>query len=153
MLLKLTGCGGPEEDSPEPRVTQQPPDGGASAGPSGPLTIAPGPSRGSAIAISSDDKVVVAGNRDSGSITVFNTTFPDDGAPPKLTSLAEVTVGAEPWQVAISPDGDSAFVVLRKDQKLVKITGLKTLPVVAGSAAVGSEPTAVALTPGGTKAW
>ena len=154
MLLKLTGCGGGEEnagEAPKPPLEQA--DASPDASPEGPLAIAPGPSRGSAIAISADDSVVVAVNRDSGSITVFKTTFPEDGTPASLVTSAEVPVGAEPWQVAISPDGDTAYVVVRKDQKLVKVTGLKSKPVVAGSVAVGSEPTGVALTPSGSRAW
>jgi DNA-binding beta-propeller fold protein YncE len=156
MLLKLTGCGGGDEAAPG--EIKPPPadiDGGsdAEAGPDGPLVIAPGPSRGSGVAISADDAVVVAVNRDSGSVTIFKTAFPEDGSPAKLTKSTELTVGAEPWQVVIAGDSDTAYVVLRKDQKLVKITGLKSTPVVAASVAVGSEPTAVALTPGGTRAW
>lgn len=153
MLLKLTGCGGGDDGTAEgvkPPLDQV--DAGPDA-PDGPLSIAPGPSRGSAIAISADDAVVVAVNRDSGSITVFKTTFPEDGTPASLAVVAEVPVGAEPWQVALSPDGDTAYVVVRKDQKLVKVSGLKSTPVVAGSVAVGSEPTGLALTPGGSRAW
>ncbi|MDB4933083.1 MAG: hypothetical protein JWP87_55 [Labilithrix sp.] len=155
MLLKLTGCGGADDaagDGAKP-LPGEPTDAGAEAGPDGPLAISPGPSRGSGIAISSDDSIVVAVNRDSGSITVFKTSFPEDGSPATLTKSYEVPVGAEPWQVALSPDGDTAYVVVRKDQKLVKVTGLETMPVVAGSVAVGSEPTGLALTPGGSRAW
>ena len=155
ILLKVTGCGSADEENPAtpptPPVGQE--EAGVDGGPDGPLTIAPGPSRGSAIAISPDDSIVVAVNRDSGSISVFKTTFPEDGTPASLVKSAEVPVGGEPWQVVISPDGDTAYVVLRKEQKLVKVGGLKTTPAVAGSVAVGSEPTAVALTPGGTRAW
>jgi hypothetical protein len=154
MLLKLTGCGGGDGEGEGAKpLPVDAPDAAAEGGPDGPLAIAPGPSRGSGIAISADDSIVVAVNRDSGSITVFNTTFPDDGTPATLTKSHEVPVGAEPWQVALSPDGDTAYVVVRKDQKLVKITGLKSAPVVAGSVAVGSEPTGLALTPGGSRAW
>lgn len=152
ILLKVTGCGGSDDADPAKNPTEQP-DGGGDAGPEGPLSIAPGPSRGSAIAISADDSLVVAVNRDVGSITVFKTSFPEDGSPAKLTEAHEVPVGAEPWQVALSPDGDSAYVVLRKDQKLVKVSGLKGTPAVAGSVAVGSEPTGLALTPAGSRAW
>lgn len=152
ILLKVTGCGGGDDAEPGKAPASEA-DGGADAGPGGPLTIAPGPSRGSAVAISADDAIVVAVNRDSGSISVFKTTFPEDGSPASLAKTHELEVGAEPWQVAISPDGDTAYVVVRKDQKLVKITGLKSTPVVAGSVLVGSEPTALALTPGGSRAW
>ena len=158
MLLKLTGCGGGGDGAPGPAST--PPadqtDGGgptSEAGPAAPAAIAPGPSRGSAIAISADDSIVVAVNRDSGSVSVFKTTFPADGTPATLGPPVEVPVGAEPWQVVIAPDGDTAYVVTRKDQKLVKLTGLKSAPVVAGSVAVGSEPTGLALTPAATRVW
>jgi mono/diheme cytochrome c family protein len=153
MLVKLTGCSSGDDENPGGKPPTTEADGGAGeGGPKGPLTIAPGPSRGSAIAISPDDSTVVAVNRDSGSVSVFKTTFPQDGAPAKLDKVAEVEVGAEPWQVVISPDGKSAYVVVRKEQKLVKIS-LGDVPAVVGSVAVGSEPTGVALTPGGTKAW
>jgi hypothetical protein len=155
-LAKLTGCGG--GDASQPGLNPEnpgPPGGDADGGPGekGPLTIAPGPSRGSAIAISADDSVVVATNRDVGTVTVFKTAFPDDGAAPTMEKVAELEIGAEPWQVAIAPNSDTAFVVLKKDQKLVKVTGLKSTPRIDASVAVGSEPTAVALTPGGTRAW
>ncbi|HEY8074572.1 MAG TPA: YncE family protein [Labilithrix sp.] len=154
MLVKLTGCGGGGDDGSAQNPNNPPPPAGDDGGapPPGALTIAPGPSRGSAIALSADDTILVAVNRDAGSVTVFSVAYPD-GASPTLTKKAEVPVGAEPWQVVLSPDGDSAYVVLRKDQKLVKVGGLKSSPAVAGSVAVGSEPTGVALTPGGTKAW
>ncbi|MBX3199936.1 MAG: hypothetical protein KF850_15860 [Labilithrix sp.] len=151
ILAQVTACGGDDPSIPEAGPGIETPDGGEP--PTGPLTIAPGPSRGSAIAISADDSIVVAVNRDVGSVTVLRATYPDDGTPARLEKAAEVSVGGEPWQVAIAPDGGSAFVVLRKDQKLVKIGGLKTDPAVAGSVAVGSEPTGIALTPGGTRAW
>jgi hypothetical protein len=155
MLLKLTGCGGDEPADPYGKPPVETPDagGGGEGGPTPPLTIGTGPSRGSAIATSGDDSIVVSVNRDAGSITVFKATYPDDGSPAKLEKSAELPVGAEPWQVVISPDGDTAYVVLRKDQKLVKVTGLKATPTVAGSVAVGSEPTGLALTPGGSRAW
>jgi hypothetical protein len=153
MLLKLTACGDDDNDN---RVVTPPgvqPEGGGEGGPGGPLTIGAGPSRGSGIAISADDATVIAVNRDSGSITIFKTAFPEDGSPATLTKWHELTVGAEPWQVVIAGDSDTAYVVLRKDQLLVKITGLKTNPVVGSAVSVGSEPTGVALTPGGTRAW
>ncbi|HVH46057.1 MAG TPA: YncE family protein, partial [Labilithrix sp.] len=149
ILAKLTGCAGDDPASPGTKPGDVSPDAGSGA----PLTIAPGPSRGSAVAISPDDSIVVAVNRDVGSITVFKTTYGSDGTSAGLEKTAEVPVGAEPWQVVVSPDGDSAYVVLRKDQKLVKVGYLKTKPAVIADVAVGSEPTGVALTPGGTRAW
>ncbi|MBL0197773.1 MAG: hypothetical protein IPQ09_26880 [Myxococcales bacterium] len=115
--------------------------------------VAAGPSRGSAVALSWDDKVLVSVNRDVGSVTVFSVAYTTDGKPPTLTKKAEVPVGKEPWQVAISPDNDTAFVVLREEQKLVRISGLSSTPTVKGTVAVGSEPTAVALSPTGKTAY
>ncbi len=104
--------------------------------------------RGSAIAISPDDSRVVSVNRDVGTVTVSSVDYTD--GQPKLTKVAEVSVGAgsEPWQVVIDGCGDRAYVVLRKDQKVVAIEGISTaMPTVGASVAVGSEPTGIALTP------
>ncbi len=113
-----------------------------------PPAVLPGPSRGSSIAVSPDDSIVVACNRDSGSVSVFKATYVA-GAPTVLAKTYDVAVGNEPWQVAIAPDNDTAWVVLRKDQKIVKISGLKAVPTVTATVAVGSEPTGLALTPTG----
>ena len=110
------------------------------------------PSRGSALALTADDAIAVMVNRDSGSVSVFSIEYPD-GKPPVVTRKAEVAVGAEPWEVAIHPNGDTAFVVLKRDQKLVRIDGLKSTPTKCGEAQVGSEPTSVALSPTGATVW
>jgi DNA-binding beta-propeller fold protein YncE len=112
------------------------------------------PSRGSAIALSEDDSVAVVVNRDIGSVSVIAIEYPNDAAP-KLTLRKEVLVGdgSEPYQVAIGPDGDTAYVLLRKDQQLIKLESLRKSPAVAGSAATGSEPTSLALSPSGYYAY
>ncbi|HKP62178.1 MAG TPA: beta-propeller fold lactonase family protein [Polyangiales bacterium] len=108
------------------------------------------PSKGSAIAISEDDAVAVALNRGVGSATVLGLEYPKEGDP-KLRVIKEVLLGegSEPSQVVIGPDGDTAYVLLRKDQKLVKIEYLHTTPSVYGKADTGSEPTSLALSPSG----
>ena len=113
--------------------------------------ILDGPSRGSAVAVSSDDKWAVACNRDSGSVSVFSLAWPDAKVP-TATKVADVDLGAgsEPWQVAIAPDSKTAYVVLRHSQKLVRVA-LGDKPAKNGEVATGSEPTAVALSP--TGAW
>jgi cytochrome c peroxidase len=111
-----------------------------------------GPSHGSAVALSSDDKIAVVVNRDSGTISVFAIDYPADKAP-TVTRKAEVAVGGEPWQVALHPNDDTAFVVLKRDQKLVRIDGLRTTPTKCAEVAIGSEPTSVALTPTGATVW
>jgi hypothetical protein len=121
-----------------------------------------GGSNGSAIAVSPDGMVAVAVNRDVGTATILSLASAAS-APPTVTASVELPLGStntstgtssEPWQVVISPDSSSAYVVLRKDQLLVKITGLEATPAVAStSAPLGSEPTGVALTPTGATAW
>jgi mono/diheme cytochrome c family protein len=110
-------------------------------------------SRGSAIALSDDDSVLLVANRDSGTVSVFSVDYTGDGTSANLTKKSELQVGAEPWQLVIASDNETAYVVLRKDQKLVKISGLKTEAKVAASVDVGSEPTAIALSPTGAHAY
>ncbi len=119
----------------------------------GPTTVAPGPSKGSAIATSSDDSIVVACNRDAGSVSVFVMTYPTSGAPTSTKTDVDLGAGSEPWQVVIGPDGDTAYVVLRQAQSLVKITGLHAGATKGATVAVGSEPTGVALSPTGKHAY
>ncbi|HET6337752.1 MAG TPA: hypothetical protein VFG30_31245 [Polyangiales bacterium] len=113
------------------------------------------PNKGSAIALSEDDSIAVAVNRDVGSATIIGIEYPKsaDGKyeQPKQRVIKEVLLGegSEPFQVVIAPDGDTAYVILRKDQKLVKIEKLHTAPSVYGMVATGSEPTSLALSPSG----
>jgi DNA-binding beta-propeller fold protein YncE/mono/diheme cytochrome c family protein len=128
-------------------------DSGGGDATTGPTTVATGPTRGSAIALSADDSTLVVANRDSGSVTVFSVTF-NGTSPPTVTKKAEVAVGAEPWQVAITPDGTKAYAILRKDQQLVEITGVNgAAPAKGRTVATGSEPTGLALSPTGATAW
>ena len=150
------GAGGNAEGG----ASASPPKGG-SGGKAAPMAAAGGakapehvelaqPSRGAAIAISEDDSVAVVVNRDVGSITVLKLEYPDKAAP-KWSVLRELKLGdgSEPYQVVIGPDGNSAYVVLRREQKLVKITKLRDQPEVASMVATGSEPTSLALSPSG----
>ena len=125
-------------------------DTGADAG----TVVAKGPSQGSAVAMSPDDTVMVVANRGAGSVSVFKLTYPSGAGAPTATKT-DVDMGAdsEPWQVAIAPDGQTAFVVLRRAQKLVKITDLATAPAKGPEVATGSEPTGLALTPTGKRAY
>ena len=114
-------------------------------------TAAKGTTRGSAIAITSDDSRIITVNRDAGSVTVMSVD--NSMTPPVVATVKELPVGAEPYQVAINGCDDTAYVVLRKDQKLVEITGLKTTPAVGRTVAVGSEPTSLAITPHNSKIY
>ena len=121
----------------------------------------PGPSRGSAVVLSSDDRVAVMVNRDVGTVSVFELTYPQDGCSfdgkdsflPTVTKKAEIDLGAgsEPWQVVISPNATKAYVVLRKSQQVVRIVGLRGKPREDGRVDVGSEPTGIAMTPSGRR--
>jgi DNA-binding beta-propeller fold protein YncE len=119
--------------------------GGGSGGGTACKKNAGGPTRGAAIAVSPDDSRVVSVNRDAGTVTVMKATY--GGSGPKLDNVAELKVGAEPWQVAIDGCGKRAYVVLRKEQKVVTIEDIDGNPRVGDSADVGSEPTSLALTP------
>jgi hypothetical protein len=123
----------------------------------------PGPSRGSAVVLSADDEVAVMVNRDVGSVSVFSLSYDrygyssdgHDSYLPTVTRTAEVKLGAgsEPWQAVISPSGNTAYVILRKDQKVVKIKDLRGHPREDGWVKVGSEPTGIAMTPSGKRLW
>jgi DNA-binding beta-propeller fold protein YncE len=94
-------------------------------------TTAKGGTRGSAIALSPDDKRIVAVNRDTSSVTVMSVDYTDQK--PKMTVVAEIKdVGAEPWQVALDACGKTAYVISRKDQRLVEITDIDTMPTRSG---------------------
>ena len=173
-VVAFTACGGGDSTSPPPGkdagpdTTSPPPppppppppaDAGDSGQPSdagdgGVSSLLPGPSRGSAVAIAPNDKVAVVCNRDVGTVTVLSLAVAVGGNLPTVSVVKEVAVGNEPWQVVISPDSTTAYVVLRKDQKLAQITGLNTAsPALGMTVAVGSEPTGVALTPTGASAF
>ena len=125
---------------------------GGSGGGTGCGTTAAGPSHGSAIAVSPDDTRVVTVNRDAGTVTIMAVDYTD--GQPKMTSLGEIKIGGEPWQVVIDACGSTAYVVLRKDQKVVRIDAIDSLtPKKGAEASTGSEPTSLALTPNGKKLY
>jgi YVTN family beta-propeller protein len=111
-------------------------------------------SRGAPVALTSDESVAVVVNRDVGSASVLRVKY-EEGKPVTTEQICELSFGAgsEPWQVVIGPDDQTAYVVLRRDQKLVRIRQLTTKPTIEGSVAVGSEPTSVALSPSGYTAY
>jgi hypothetical protein len=146
-------CGGGDDTQPPGAA----PDGGGgddgSVSPPGINTTKfSRPSHGSAMDLSEDDKILVAVNRDLGSVSVFDIAY-TAGKPPTLTKKAEIQTCAEPSQVVLAPNGDRAFVVCRKDQKVVRLDALRTAPAKGPEVAVGSEPTGIALTPKATAAW
>jgi hypothetical protein len=130
------------------------PDPGPEGGYEGP--VLKNPSRGAAVALSQDETVAVMVNRDVGSVAIVAVGYDADKHVPKQPKLIrelDLGRGSEPWQVVIGPDDDTAYVVLRRDQKLVRIVKLKSYPEIDGYAKTGSEPTSVALVPTGRVAY
>jgi hypothetical protein len=115
--------------------------------------VSPLKSRGAAVALSADDSVAVVVNRDVGTATVLGLSY--KSTTPELALISELDLGegSQPFMVVIAPDGDTAFVLLRVEQKVVRIRNLSTKPEVYGSVAVGSEPTAIALSPSGARGF
>ncbi len=107
--------------------------------------------RGSPIAITADDSRLVVANRDNGTVSVLAVDYGDDL--PAMTNVDELAVGGEPWQVVMNRCGTRAYAVLRRDQSVVEITDIRGTPTLGQSADVGSEPTALALTPNGTRMY
>jgi YVTN family beta-propeller protein len=136
--------------------TSMPSDGGGDGSvdtstPTVCATTATGPTRGSAIAISPDGTRLLAVNRDVGSVTILSVDYSDGF--PSMTVVKELAVGGEPWQVAIDACGTTGYVVLRKDQQVVEITGVGATPAIGRMVHVGSEPTSLALTPNNKKLY
>ena len=155
-LCWLAACGGSEEDGPGGGAVPPPIDnfdGGGPMTPPGMMPVKPltQPSRGSTVSLSEDDSRLVVANPDVGTASVFAVDYA--GALPVVTKTGEVAVGAEPAQVVIHPNGVSAFVVVRKDQKVVRIDDLGTTPKKGAEVAVGSEPTGIAIEPNGKMVW
>jgi DNA-binding beta-propeller fold protein YncE len=114
--------------------------------------ILPAHSRGSAVAVSRDDSIALVVNRDVGSATVLDLAYDKTPSADKRTELS-FGQGSEPWQAVFAPDGDTAYVILRKEQQLVRISHLTTKPKIDGTCDVGSEPTGLALSPTGKSAF
>src|SRR5260370_9483571 len=107
-----------------------------------------GPSRGSPIALTPKDEYAVVVNRDVGSVSILALSYAMPDAP-SATKVAALSTRAcsEPWQVETSPNGKHAFVVLRREQRLVLIDDISPRAEIGPSAQRGSEPTCLALTP------
>jgi len=109
---------------------------------------------GSAVAIAPDDSLALVVNRDVGSLSVLTLGY-DKEALTQLSLRKELLLGpgSEPYQVVFAPDGNSAYVILRRDQELLKIGSLGGEPAIVKRVRVGSEPTGLALDATGRKAF
>lgn len=110
-----------------------------------PPTVLPRESRGSAVAITSDDKYVAMVNTDDGSVSVFNT------ATDSLLSRTKVgTAQSEPTQVVFGPDDSTLYVTLKADGAVARILDADTPdPTPDTPIATGSEAVGLALSPTG----
>ncbi len=115
------------------------PDSGA------PLTARTTATNGSAVVLTSDDLFAVATNRTANTIRVFSTTA--TAATPVGTDIA--TPDGEPWAAVIGNDDNTAYVILRHTQELVRVSNLRTAPAITARVTVGSEPTGLAISPTG----
>ncbi len=117
------------------------------------------PTQGAAIAISPDDRIAVAAMRRSSAVSVFDLDL--DTQPLSARSVSRRwtqlppnadAAGRDPeaWAVVLGNDGNSAFIVLRREQRVVRLDDLRGTPHFAAvSAPTGSEPTGLAIAPSG----
>jgi DNA-binding beta-propeller fold protein YncE len=106
---------------------------------------------GGAVVLSYDERIAVVTNRNEGFVTVFSLK-PERGANGLVVNTTVLDVGAdsEPWSAVIGADDDTAFVILRKTQKLIRVDHLRSGPTVySQSIDVGSEPMGIAISPTG----
>jgi YVTN family beta-propeller protein len=107
------------------------------------------PTNGSAIAITADDKWAVAANRTAGRVSVFKVDLPGGAAATTKTADLDVGKTSEPWAVVIGNDDNTAYVILRREQQVVRIKNLRGTATVDTRTATGSEPTGLAISPTG----
>lgn len=136
---------GPRDATPDRPLLDVPAD-------TGPAFLA-GPTGGSAIALTPDGLLALVANRTARSLAVMAYV---GGATPVVSRLHLLATGdgSEPWQVAIGPDGDTGYAILRGTRRAIKVTGLHGVPVIAAAAAAtGAEPTGLALAPSGRRLY
>jgi YVTN family beta-propeller protein len=101
--------------------------------------------RSSPIAITHSDDFVWSVNPDNDSVSVFAVTQDQN------TKVAEITVGDEPWCVALTPDDAKAYVT-NMASGTVSVVSVYTKQVI-DVIKVGAEPFGCALTPDGRKLY
>jgi DNA-binding beta-propeller fold protein YncE len=156
VIEPIAGRAGGEAEKPRADAgTSSPKPMGGAAAPA-PMTnmVVGEPRSGAAISISEDDTLALAVNRDLGSVSVFGLEF-DKEALKQISLRKELLLepSSEPYQVVLAPDGQTGYVVLRRDQALVKLGSLASEPKVLERVAVGSEPTGVALNGDASRAY
>ncbi len=107
------------------------------------------PSRGAAVAVSPDDRIVVSANRVSSSVSIFAMVPGSFGVLARINELP-TGGGSEPTSVVLGPDNNTAYVLLRFSQRVVRVDRLRSGgELFATRAVVGSEATSLALSPSG----
>jgi hypothetical protein len=108
--------------------------------------------RGSAVALTYDEKVAVVTQRTSGVVTVMSDPL-DEHASVRAEFPFAALAESKPWAAVIGADDDTAYVVLRGLKQVVRLSGLHGTPQITGEADVGSEPTAIAISPSGARLY
>lgn len=133
VLWVLVGCSGRQLEIPRTRVAR---------------------TNGGAVALSADERIAVVTNRSAGIVTVF-VLAPENGLDAKkmIVRKTELDTGAgsEPWAAVIGLDDDTAYVLFRSSQQVGRLSSLRSTPVFDAHVSVGSEPSAIAITPSGQR--
>ncbi len=109
-----------------------------------------GASKSSSVAVSDDETVVLMANPEAGTVSIFSTDTAGSAAGLGAAKRQELPTGEEPVAIVIHPDNDTAFVANRGAATVTRVEGLHAGTAAATIALdVGSEPTALALSPTG----
>lgn len=111
-----------------------------------------GPTRSANLALTADDRTLVVANKETDTVTVLRVR--DSLGADRADVLAEIPVGLEPWSVAVSPDGGTAYVAnaVSGTVSIIALSGADRFLVV-DELLVGAEPRACALSPNGTRLY
>jgi hypothetical protein len=110
-------------------------------------TVRTTPTNGSAVVLTRDDAIAVATNRTANSVSIIRTSLA--GTPSAMAPTVIATADGEPWAAVVGNDDNTAYVILRRSQELIRIGDLRGTPMITGRVSVGSEPTGLAISPMG----
>lgn len=114
-----------------------------------------GVTQGSAVAVTQDERVAVVTNRSDGVVSIVSLD-PSKDAAGVVNDKSHVDIPflplneSKPWAAVIGKDDDTAYVLLRGSAEVVRVSGLHGRnPHVSARVDVGSEPTAIVISPSG----